>query len=157
MSAGFGGSGGGSGAVGISAGGGGSASAITATGAGGLEGLLGAPEGGGNSDSAVNDLLQRKLGMSRAEFFHTYFTGQKELAELRPPFRGRCYVGIDTRPGPGVDLMADVRVRELAPDDIAPFDPDGLLLLNVNTADDLDRAERAARPPGAVCRAIDGL
>ncbi len=43
-----------------------------------------------------------------------------------------------------VDLLADVRVRELGPDEIAPFDPDGLLLLNVNTADDLARAERAA-------------
>jgi len=43
------------------------------------------------------------------------------------------------------DLLADVRVRELGPDEIAPFDPDGLLLLNVNTADDLVRAERAAR------------
>jgi len=46
-----------------------------------------------------------------------------------------------------VDLLADVRVRELGPDDIAPFDPDGLLLLNVNTADDLARAEQAVRDP----------
>ena len=44
-----------------------------------------------------------------------------------------------------VDLLADVRVRELGPDEIATFDPDGLLLLNVNTADDLVRADRAAR------------
>jgi exonuclease SbcC len=32
-----------------------------------------------NSITAVNELLQRRLGMSRAEFFNTYFTGQKEL------------------------------------------------------------------------------
>ncbi len=32
-----------------------------------------------NSLSSVSDLLQRRLGMTRAEFFHTYFTGQKEL------------------------------------------------------------------------------
>ena len=32
-----------------------------------------------NSITAVNDLLQRRLGMSRPEFFNTYFTGQKEL------------------------------------------------------------------------------
>ena len=44
-----------------------------------------------------------------------------------------------------VDLLADVRVRELGPDEIAAFDPDGLLLLNVNTADDVARAERAAQ------------
>ena len=43
-----------------------------------------------------------------------------------------------------VDLLADVRVRELGPDEIAPYDPDGLLLLNINTADDLARAVRAA-------------
>ncbi|HKG92257.1 MAG TPA: SMC family ATPase, partial [Gemmatimonadaceae bacterium] len=32
-----------------------------------------------NSITAVNDFLTRRLGMSRAEFFNTYFTGQKEL------------------------------------------------------------------------------
>ncbi|MBL8958828.1 MAG: SMC family ATPase [Gemmatimonadetes bacterium] len=32
-----------------------------------------------NSISTVNDQLVRKLGMTRTEFFHTYFTGQKEL------------------------------------------------------------------------------
>lgn len=32
-----------------------------------------------NSLTAVTDALQRRLGMSREEFFHTYFTGQKEL------------------------------------------------------------------------------
>ena len=29
--------------------------------------------------TGVSELLQRKLGMTRAEFFNTYFTGQKEL------------------------------------------------------------------------------
>jgi molybdenum cofactor guanylyltransferase len=42
-----------------------------------------------------------------------------------------------------IDLLADVRVRVLGPEEIAPFDPDGLLLLNVNTVDDLARAEQA--------------
>jgi len=32
-----------------------------------------------NSLSGVTDLLRRRLGMSREEFFNTYFTGQKEL------------------------------------------------------------------------------
>jgi exonuclease SbcC len=32
-----------------------------------------------NSITGVNELLQRRLGMSRSEFFNTYFTGQKEL------------------------------------------------------------------------------
>jgi exonuclease SbcC len=30
----------------------------------------------------VSELLARRLGMTRAEFFHTYFTGQKELAVM---------------------------------------------------------------------------
>src|SRR5688500_12027012 len=33
-----------------------------------------------NSPSSVSERLQRLLGMSREEFFRTYFTGQKELA-----------------------------------------------------------------------------
>jgi molybdopterin-guanine dinucleotide biosynthesis protein A len=49
------------------------------------------------------------------------------------------------------DLLGDVRVRELGPAELAPFDPEGLLLLNINTPDDLARAERAfavqQRPP----------
>jgi exonuclease SbcC len=32
-----------------------------------------------NSITGVNELVQRRLGMSRSEFFNTYFTGQKEL------------------------------------------------------------------------------
>ena len=35
-----------------------------------------------NSTSAVTDLLRRRLGMSQQEFFHTYFTGQKELGVM---------------------------------------------------------------------------
>jgi SAM-dependent methyltransferase len=34
--------------------------------------------------------------------------GQEEIADLRPLFPGREYVGIDNRPGPGVDVVADV-------------------------------------------------
>jgi exonuclease SbcC len=45
-----------------------------------------------NSISGVSDLLQRRLGMSLTEFFHTYFTGQKELsvmAAMTPARRGQ--------------------------------------------------------------------
>lgn len=34
--------------------------------------------------------------------------GQEEIADLRPLFPGKAYLGIDTRPGPGVDQVADV-------------------------------------------------
>lgn len=42
--------------------------------------------------SGVSELLQRRLGMTRSEFFHTYFTGQKDLdvmAALGPTERAR--------------------------------------------------------------------
>ena len=45
-----------------------------------------------NSISAVTELLQRRLGMSLSEFFHTYFTGQKELSvmsAMTPAKRGQ--------------------------------------------------------------------
>ncbi len=45
-----------------------------------------------NTITGVSELLQRRLGMTRAEFFHTYFTGQKELdvmATLGPADRAR--------------------------------------------------------------------
>ena len=35
-----------------------------------------------NSISAVNELIARRMGMSRSEFFNTYFTGQKDLAVM---------------------------------------------------------------------------
>ena len=44
--------------------------------------LDGADEPIANSISAVTDLLHRRLGMSLSEFFHTYFTGQKELSVM---------------------------------------------------------------------------
>jgi exonuclease SbcC len=41
--------------------------------------LDGASQPIANTITGVNELLQRRLGMSRSEFFNTYFTGQKEL------------------------------------------------------------------------------
>jgi exonuclease SbcC len=35
-----------------------------------------------NSITGVTELLHRRLGMTRAEFFNTYFTGQKELSVM---------------------------------------------------------------------------
>lgn len=44
--------------------------------------LDGAAEPIATSITEVGDLLQRRLGMTRSEFFHTYFTGQKELSVM---------------------------------------------------------------------------
>ena len=44
--------------------------------------LDGAEDPIANSITTVGDLVQRRLGMTRSEFFNTYFTGQKELAVM---------------------------------------------------------------------------
>lgn len=38
------------------------------------------------------------------------------------------------------EALRGLRVREIGPDELAPFDRDGLLLLNVNTPDDYQKA-----------------
>ena len=38
--------------------------------------------------------------------------GQEELADLRPLFKGKKYIGCDMRPGPGVDRIEDVSIPE---------------------------------------------
>jgi len=43
------------------------------------------------------------------------------------------------------EALDGLDVRELGPDELAAFDPDGLLLLNVNTPDDYAKARTAAR------------
>jgi len=49
------------------------------------------------------------------------------------------------------DALRELRVVDIGPDRVAPFDPDGLLLLNVNTPADYERARTAAaiEPPSA--------
>ena len=45
-----------------------------------------------NTIRGVSELMQRRLGMTRTEFFHTYFTGQKEIdvmSTLGPADRAR--------------------------------------------------------------------
>ena len=44
--------------------------------------LDGADTAVANSITGANELLQRRLGMTRGEFFNTYFTSQKELAVM---------------------------------------------------------------------------
>ncbi|MEW6320022.1 MAG: molybdenum cofactor guanylyltransferase [Acidobacteriota bacterium] len=47
------------------------------------------------------------------------------------------------------DALSDLNVREVGPDEVARFDPDGVLLMNVNTPEEYDRACRhvnARRP-----------
>lgn len=44
------------------------------------------------------------------------------------------------------DLFGAIRVRELGPDELVEFDPDGRLFFNVNTPGDLERAVRLSTP-----------
>ena len=52
------------------------------------------------------------------------------------PIRRRIDAGALTVLG----LLSDVRVREIGPEEIAPYDPDGTLFFNVNTPDDYARS-----------------
>jgi molybdopterin-guanine dinucleotide biosynthesis protein A len=42
------------------------------------------------------------------------------------------------------DALSELQVRDIGPDEVAPFDPDGRLLTNVNTPGDYERARLAA-------------
>lgn len=57
-----------------------------------------------------------------------------------PHFHARIKAG-DLRIG---EALMDLTVREVGPRDLAPFDPDGWLLLNVNTPEDYRRARSIA-------------
>ena len=41
-----------------------------------------------------------------------------------------------------LDALAELKVREIGPEEIAPYDPDGTLFVNINTPDDYQRALR---------------
>jgi molybdenum cofactor guanylyltransferase len=41
-----------------------------------------------------------------------------------------------------LEALDDLTVRDVGPDELAPFDPDGRLLLNVNTPEDYTRAQQ---------------
>lgn len=41
-----------------------------------------------------------------------------------------------------IDALADLRVREIGPEELAPYDPDGTVFININTPDDYQRALR---------------
>ena len=79
--------------------------------------LDGAEQPIADSVTTVGELLQRRLGMTRSEFFNTYFTGQKELAVMalltateRAQFLSRVlgYEKLRT-----AQELSDVRRREL--------------------------------------------
>ena len=79
--------------------------------------LDGAEQSIADSATAVGELLQRRLGMTRPEFFNTYFTGQKELtvmASLSATERGQFLsrvLGYEKLRA--AQDLADVRRREL--------------------------------------------
>ncbi len=47
------------------------------------------------------------------------------------------------------EALSKLTVREIGPEELAPFDPGGTLLFNVNTPDDYQRANAIAAPPHA--------
>ncbi len=63
----------------------------------------------------------------------------------------RCLEPIRRRIADGTlriqDLMTEVRTREIGPEELAAYDPDGLLFFNVNTPEDHERAQQLAERP----------
>ena len=66
-------------------------------------------------------------------------------------YQRRVAARLKTRIDAGVlriaDALRELEVRDIGPDELTPFDPDGRLLLNVNTPADYERARRAAGEP----------
>lgn len=76
--------------------------------------------------------------------------GQEEVADLRPLFPGRTYIGLDARPGPGVDLIGDVEALPQADASVGT-------VLAVGTFEHVprfwrgfDEIHRVLRPDGAL-------
>ena len=76
--------------------------------------------------------------------------GQEEIADLRGLFAGKPYVGVDMRPGPGVDCVADVEALPQADASVGT-------VIALNTFEHvprfwraLDEIRRVLRPDGAL-------
>ena len=54
---------------------------------------------------------------------------------------GRLRARIDAGALRIIDALEDLEVRDMGPDEVAPFNEDGRLFLNVNTPDDYQRAQ----------------
>lgn len=72
------------------------------------------------------------------EFGSYQVPGQEEIADLRPLFAGRAYVGCDVRAGPGVDRIEDLADLSL-PSDSVPT------ILCVDTLEHVFEVEQAVR------------
>ena len=120
--------------------------------------LDGAPQPMTTSLAEVSERLARVLGMTRDEFFNTYFTGQKELAvmaAMKPTERGQFLsrlLGYDKL------RLAQERVRtrrsviksELGALEQGRPDPAALRAARERAAGQLDEAERQAAAQAAV-------
>jgi SAM-dependent methyltransferase len=77
-------------------------------------------------------------------------TGQESVADLRTLFPGRCYLGLDVRPGRGVDMLANVEALPYADGSIGT-------ILAISTLEHVpcfwrafDEMHRVLRPDGAL-------
>ena len=105
------------------------------------------------SVSGVSELLTRRLGMTREEFFNTYFTGQKELsvmAAMGPAERGQflSHVLGYERLRSAQDLLREARrdiVAELAGLRQGMPDPDAVMRQQAESAQRLSEARERAQ------------
>lgn len=64
-------------------------------------------------------------------------------------YQRRCLAALERRLDAGLlkaaDFLTDIEVREIGPEEIAPYDPHGSLFLNVNTPEEYSRAQELFR------------
>lgn len=76
--------------------------------------------------------------------------GQEGIADLRSFFPGRPYVGLDLRPGPGVDLVADVEALPQADASVGTVLALGTFEHVARFWHGFDEIHRVLRPDGAL-------
>ena len=118
-----------------------------------------------NSLTTVTELLRRRLGMSREEFFNTYFTGQKELSVMaamgpseRAQFLSRVlgYEKLRT----AQTLVRDRRrviAAEVAGLRTGMPDPDAVARALAETRDRVDAARRRLESAEAARQSCEGV
>ena len=84
------------------------------------------------------------LGEPIVEFGAFQVPGQEEIADLRPLFPGLEYVGVDMRPGRGVDRLLDLH-------DITLPDGYAAVALCLETLEHVERPQRAVEE---ICRVL---
>ena len=94
----------------------------------------------------LSALVLRALAARRSASVDAVIPRSRDgLQPLCAMYSARCADALRARIERGLlkasEIVEDVRVEELGPDEIAAYDPDGLMFVNVNTPHDYERAK----------------